>query len=192
MSIKRVNLVVFCSVVLLGGIATTGSGRVVAPLGDRSVDLFQERVAAYSQMRRQIIADLVGAGIDPNADHGSGLGQTLAAAIRAARRQAQPGDIFCPEVADRMRPIVWSSMANLPLLQQQDILLDVPQVANVRVNDPYPDDEPLGTMSPVLLQQLDPLPPELQYRFLSDALILLDIDASLIVDVLPHAFPRSS
>ena len=120
------------------------------------------------------------------------MGQTLAAAIREARRLAEPGEIFCPEVADRMRPIVWSSMANLPLLHRQDILSEVPEVANVRVNDSYPDDEPLGTMSPVLLQQLDPLPPELQYRFLSDALILLDIDTSLIIDFLPHAFPRSS
>jgi hypothetical protein len=192
MSIKNVSLIVFCSAVLLGGIATTGSGRVAAPHADSSASLFRERVAAYSQMRRQIIADLVEAGIDPNADHGSGLGQTLAAAIREARRLAEPGEIFCPEVADRIRRIVWNSMANLAALHRQDILSEVPEVANVRVNDSYPEDEPLGTMPPVLLQQLDPLPSELQYRFLSDALILLDIDASVIVDVLPHAFPRSS
>jgi hypothetical protein len=192
MSIKYVSLIVFCSAVLLGGIATTVSGRVVAPHADTAVNLFQERLAAYLQLRRQIIADLVEVGIDPNADQGRGFQQTLAAAMRKARRQARPGDILCQEVAGRMRPIVWNSMANRPLLEQQYILSEVPKVASVRVNDSYPDDEPLGTMAPGLLLQLDPLPPELQYRFLSDALILLDIDTSLIVDFLPHAFPRSS
>ena len=45
-------------------------------------------------------------------------------------------------------------------------------------------------MPPLLLTQLPPLPPELQYRFLGRALILLDADANLIVDVVPDALPE--
>jgi hypothetical protein len=73
-----------------------------------------------------------------------------------------------------------------------DLLSEVPDVASVRVNDFYPEGEPLGTVPPALLRQLDPLPQELQYRFLSTDLILLDVDTSLIVDVIPDAFRRSS
>jgi hypothetical protein len=61
----------------------------------------------------------------------------------------------------------------------------------MHVNDFYPEGEPLATVPPSLLQRLELLPPELQYRFLGNALILLDIDTALIVDFIPNAFQRS-
>jgi hypothetical protein len=75
---------------------------------------------------------------------------------------------------------------------EDEILSEVPEVSSVRVNDFYPEGEPLATVPPSLLQQLEPLPPELQYRFLASALILLDIDTHLIVDFIPNALQRSS
>ena len=45
-------------------------------------------------------------------------------------------------------------------------------------------------MPPALLLRLPPLAPELQYRFIGRTLILLDVDANLVVDVLPDALPR--
>ena len=47
-------------------------------------------------------------------------------------------------------------------------------------------------VDPSRLADVEPLPPELQYRVLGTALILLDIDTALIVDVIPDAFQRSS
>ena len=86
-----------------------------------------------------------------------------------------------------MRRMVWNALRG-----EADILSEVPAVPAVHVNDFYPEGEPLGTVPPSLLRQLDPLPPELQYRFLSNALILLDIDTALIVDFIPNAFERTS
>jgi hypothetical protein len=181
--------VLFCFVLGLGvlvGATTTGTGQHVVPVrSDTSAKLFREKVAAYAQLRREIIADLVEMGIDPHADE-ERFRQTLAVAIRAARRHSQPGEIFCPEVAGRMREMVWTA-----LLNEGGVLSDVPMVKAVRVNDFYPDGEPLATVPPLLLQQFDPLPPELQYRFLANSLILLDIDTALIVDFIPNAFDRS-
>ncbi len=71
-------------------------------------------------------------------------------------------------------------------------MADVPAVASVRVNDFYPEGQPFATVPPSLLQLFEPLPPELQYRFLATELILLDIDTALIVDFIPNAFQRSS
>ena len=188
MSTKSVRLVVFCSAMLLGGIATmTDSGQWVTVRSDSSLHPFRERVAAYTQLRRHIIDDLLENGIDPSAEDGREFRQRLGLALREARRQSQPGEIFCAEVAGHLRQMAWNA-----LLGEDDIVSEVPTVPVVRVNDFYPEGEPLATVPPSLLQQFEPLPPELQYRFLSDALILLDIDTALIVDVIPNAFQRSS
>ena len=46
----------------------------------------------------------------------------------------------------------------------------------------------LGTwMWPALLQTLPPLPPDLQYRIVDDDLVLIDLRASLVVDILEDA-----
>jgi hypothetical protein len=44
-----------------------------------------------------------------------------------------------------------------------------------------------GATPHVLLEALPELPDELQYRFVGLDLILLDVDANLIVDILPAA-----
>jgi hypothetical protein len=41
----------------------------------------------------------------------------------------------------------------------------------------------------VILEALPPLPEELQYRFVGPTLVLLDVHADLVVDILPNALP---
>ena len=188
MSTRVIRLIVFCSAILLGGLATmTGAGRLVMVRSDSASQPFRERVAAYTQLRRQIIADLLESGIDRDAAQGREFRHRLGLALREARRQSQPGEIFCADVAGHMRQLAWNA-----LRREDDILSEVPAVQEVRVNEFYPEGEPLATVPPSLLREFEPLPPELQYRFLSNALILLDIDTALIVDFIPNAFDRSS
>ena len=71
-------------------------------------------------------------------------------------------------------------------LDRQAILMEV-RKAHVRLNDVYPDGAPFATMPPLLLLQLPPLPAGLEYRFLGNAVILLDVDANLVVDFVPNA-----
>jgi hypothetical protein len=187
MTTKRASLVVFCAAALLAGIPTMRDvGQVVTGRRATSFHPFRDRVAAYAQLRRQVINDLLENGIDPNAADGREFRQKLGLALREARRRSQPGEIFCAEVAGQMRRAAWSA-----LLGEDDILSEVPTVPGVRVNDFYPEGAPLAMVPPSLLQQFEPLPPELQYRFLSNALILLDVDTALIVDFIPNAFQRS-
>ena len=44
-----------------------------------------------------------------------------------------------------------------------------------------------AAMPAFIIAALPPLPDELQYRFVDDDMVLLDSDAGLIIDVLPHA-----
>ena len=114
----------------------------------------------------------------------------LANGIRTSRRDAQSGDVLCPSLAPALVQAVRADLARRPFPERQAILFSVPRVLQVRVNDSYPASSPLVTVSPLLLTRFLVLPPELQYRFLDRALILLDVDANLIVDFIPRALPR--
>ena len=58
------------------------------------------------------------------------------------------------------------------------------------VNARYPDQVPLSTMPPDVLENLPKLPKEVEYRFVGEHLILLDPDAHIVVDLMPRALPR--
>jgi hypothetical protein len=187
------RFVVVASAFLVGVIATsTAFAQMGQTRANSSANLFGERVAAYMQLRRAVVDAVLEQGFNPNGDGGMRFRQKVAAAVRDARRHSQPGDIFCQEVASRLRQMVQNAVSNRPLQDQREMLSEVPRVSRVRVNAFYPAGEPLATMPSLLLQQLDPLPPELQYRFLADALILLDIDTALIIDVIPDVLRRRS
>jgi hypothetical protein len=65
-----------------------------------------------------------------------------------------------------------------------------PGSLKVMINARYPDSVPLSTMPPQVLEGLPRLPEELEYRFLGDRLILMDVHSHTIVDVIDKALGR--
>ena len=192
MFITRMRLIVLPSAIAVAILLST---RAVAsegatPMDSVTVALFQDRIAEYVNMRRQSARSLALRGVDPAASDPATLRQALADSIRLARRHARPGDIFYSAIAPRILQLVRSELAAREPGERRAIFAEVPRVLSLRVNDRYPAGEPIATMPPGLLLLLPPLPPELQYRFLGRTLILLDVDASLVVDVLPYSLPR--
>ena len=59
-----------------------------------------------------------------------------------------------------------------------------PKPVELRANAPYPEGAPLSMVPPDLLAKLPKLPEPLEYRFVGGHLILLDSEASLVVDFL--------
>jgi len=59
---------------------------------------------------------------------------------------------------------------------------------NTRVHDTYPE-WATHEVPMVVLERLPLLPDELEYRLIGRTLVLWDIDADLILDVLPDAIP---
>ena len=57
----------------------------------------------------------------------------------------------------------------------------------LQVNAEYPDSAPLMTVPPNILAALPKLPEDLEYRFVSKHMILLDVHANLIVDYVLNA-----
>ena len=115
----------------------------------------------------------------------------LAAAIRAERSDARQGEFFTPALAHWLRARISDALSEHQYTA--DDVRDNGRVSGVdydrvrlHVNDTFP--WVLGVaMFPCVIDALPPLPPELQYRIVGDDLVLIDIHASLIVDVLPQA-----
>jgi hypothetical protein len=189
----RARRVVFRSVMLFAlTVIMLSSGRMAPAAGSGSASMFQERVTEYTRLRQQIVRQLQADRFSGDDDADAGMQRALASAIRLARHDARAGDVFGVEMSGRILRMARADLSARAPRDRDAILFEVPAVAAVRVNDGYPTGAPLATVPPRLLMQLVALPPELQYRFLGDAIILLDVDASLVVDVVPHALRRSA
>ena len=111
--------------------------------------------------------------------------------MREARKGAKAGDIFTPEarvVIVRLLAAVFAGNEGRQLKASimDENPIDLPHGVNAR----YPDSIPLSTVPPEVLQTLPKLTEDMEYRFISDDLILLDTHAHLIVDFIEDALPK--
>jgi len=152
---------------------------------------FKTRVADYLRLHKQVVAR-VGA-LDPTKSPKQihEREQALGEALRTARAGAKPGDLFAPDVAATFRTIIYNEFkhrSQLALKNREDAQDELPNFTPM-VNQIYPPSYPLATFPPLLLRQLPPLPPPLEYRFVQRNLIIRDGEGNLILDVLPDAAP---
>jgi hypothetical protein len=154
-------------------------------------DDFAKRVDSYVKLRKPL-TDSIGE-LDPTKSQAeiTTRATRLANAIIAARAQAKPGDIFTPEIATVLATLIKQeySRRSEPVQEtredQQDELPDfVPHV-----NQVYPTTYPLATFPATLLPLLPPLPDALEYRVVQHYLVLRDIEANVIIDIMPNAIP---
>lgn len=150
-----------------------------------ALHVFQQRVAAYSALHRELAASLPFSG-----SRHSAIGRLyLASAIKAARATARQGDVFTPEATRFFRVVVreTTSAADFgmfaPLMDEEGRLLPGLHPA---IHGPLPFLDSREVPSSALLM-LPALPLELEYRIVGYDLVLWDPTADLIVDVLPYA-----
>jgi len=147
-----------------------------------------EYVALHNKLESQLPPLPAQAGPEQMRAHGIALGDLIV----SARRRAKQGGIFERAVEQLIRERAQKVFASLHGAQDNALIQDEQSERNVaaRVNQRYPDDVPISTMTASVLASLPPLPPELQYRFLGRHLILIDIGARIIVDYMPDVLPR--
>jgi hypothetical protein len=158
---------------------------------DRSgVQQFEQRVSAYVALRRVVATQAPPPTISSDSNAIVAAEDTLAEAIRAARPQARVGDIFTTQAAHAFRGRI-EGVLQRNHRDLTDLLAaingEAPSLsAQLTVNDRF--DWQYGAQMPGdLIDALPPLPSFLQYRFVNRDLLLIDIEADLIVDVLPDA-----
>lgn len=130
--------------------------------------------------------------VTPRAAEITEASDALARAVRRARGRARQGEFFDPAIAAAIRRLLEAALrttdraAVLALIHEEP-----PPVRRPAVHMRFPAGSILATSPAVLLQALPPLPRELEYRFIGRALVLRDIEAALIIDVLSPALPAS-
>ena len=70
------------------------------------------------------------------------------------------------------------------------IMDENPVSVKLAVNGRYPDEVPISTVPPQVLQTLPKLTEDLEYRFINDNLIILDSHAHVIADYIENALPK--
>ena len=151
---------------------------------------FSGRVQQYAALRQTLERRLPR--LPPGADPGAiePHQQALAAAIRAARREAKPGDVF-GSAADPFRRVIQEDARTRAPRDASAAMKEVPAQPPPHVNAEYPREAALATVPPLILLKLERLPDGLEYRFMGRDLILRDADANLIVDFITDAVPTS-
>jgi hypothetical protein len=111
--------------------------------------------------------------------------------IRTACAQARRGDIFTPSVEALFKQLIREESARRSPRVRTDRKEDQDELADFApvVNQVYPPTQPLVTFPAGLLRVLPKLPRELEYRLVQRNLILRDIEANVIIDVIPAATP---
>jgi hypothetical protein len=157
---------------------------------------FSKRIDDYVALRNKL-ADSVGP-LDPKMSQNDIAARStkLANAIVAARQGAKPGDIFTPEAAAILASLIKQEYDRRPprILEargdaQEELKEERPDF-DPQVNQIYPTGAPLATFPASLLPLLPQLPKEIEYRIVRSWLLIRDIEANVVVDIMPHAVPQ--
>jgi hypothetical protein len=175
------------------GIALASSGLCAddkGPPQTPAVKDFTKRVQDYLKTRQPLNKDVPSLKPTKTSENIVAHQRALAESLRAARKDAQQGDIFTPEIATEFRGLIAETMKGPEAPRIRKSLKHAePVVLTLHVNDSYPAKVPLQSTPPTLLQNLPKLPKELDYRLIGRSLALRDCDANIIIDFIPNAIP---
>jgi len=153
---------------------------------------FNERLQEYVTVHKQQESSLPALKPTEDTERLASHQKSLADKIRRARPHADQGYIFTPEVQQYFVRLIHNEFHG-PVGHEtrSSINQGEPLKGHLRVNQPYPEGTPLTTVPPTLLLALPKLPQELKYGIVDHDLILLDLKANLVVDLISDAIPKS-
>jgi len=157
---------------------------------DQATEQFIQRVNAYMEFRSDFV-DMVPPLVTLSDAQAIDIASNaLAVSLRAARPEAKIGDIFTPEVVAAFRQRIDDAIGHqrcaaadlVSEITSEAPAASVPLAVNARFDWAH------GAATPgFLIAALPALPDELQYRFVGGDLVLVDVPARLIVDIMPVA-----
>jgi len=181
------------AVLLLSSVAVAGAVGIQQPKTNPDAQLLQDfkaRVDKYMELHKRLEKESPPLKETKDPAKIKASQEALAEKIRAARKDARQGDIFTPEIAQLFRRLLYPEVKGPEAKETKRVIKDdapPPKAVPLKVNAEYPEGQPLPTVPANLLAQLPKLPEDLEYRVVSDALILRDVHANLIVDFIPKA-----
>lgn len=180
------------ALMILGAVAASAQPQTPESYAIRQ---FTAATQEYAWLHRRLENQLAPLEVTSNVATITRAVQEMAAAVRAARPDARQGDLFTDTLGAELRFRIAAALADNDftpgdvLMQEAADGIDPAQVP-LTVNGPFPWIS-ASAMFPCVQKALPPLPPELQYRIVGTTLVLIDVHAGLIVDLLPHALADS-
>ena len=152
---------------------------------------FVARVQDYVETHRRLAAGIEQP-LCSTPEENANQADVLAAALRETRPRAREGDIFTLAAADVFRARIAAMVArygiDVAAAPRND---DEGAEYELRVLAAPPWRTDMATWAPIV-RELPELPAELEYRFISRHLVLVDTDANIVVDILRDALPREA
>jgi len=177
-------LLAFASPAQWRGKPTTGAGTDATAIAE-----FTHAVYAYVNRHDIVAASMPPEKMYADPEQLQRHTKRLAEALRTERAAARVGDVFRPAIASlfkrRLAHAIRQSALRGETLEPQLAPEDEPRL---EVNDAFPWIAG-QRMPPSILATLTPLPSELEYRFVYGDLVLLDVGANLVIDILENALP---
>jgi hypothetical protein len=151
---------------------------------------FMKRITEYIALQKRLDGTLQEVKDDARPEQLVEHQRALARLIQNERLAARPGDLWTKPMRDVVRRLL-AGIFRGPGGEQikRSILDEYTGSVRLQVNGRYPDEVPLSSVPPQMLQALPKLPDVLEYRFVGKHLILLDAHARVIVDFVDHVFP---
>lgn len=161
-------------------------------LDAEGLEEFREEVAEYVELRRRLDAKLAPLPPKASPENVHAYEASLEKLLAAKRKRAEEGDLFVSEIRPLLRRLFREVLAGPGgRVLRAEIYDEAPKLTfRIRINTHYPSELPVSTVPYRLLSVLPQLPVELEYRIVGPDLVLLDIDAQMVVDVLRNAVPR--
>lgn len=181
-------------------IASTAAGLLlafaVAGFGDTpdaqraTLQQFEASVHQYVQLHRQIERQLPPLRARSDAQEIAESSNAMASALQTVRAGAREGNIFTATVGALLRSRIAKALDARGFTAEQVIAASLEEADEEAplpaVNGRFPWTRG-AEMWPCVLNALPDLPDELQYRIVGRDLVLIDIHANLVVDILRNA-----
>jgi hypothetical protein len=186
---RKVLLLAWTMVIVLAslGCIVNNAQESEAATDAKALQIFNDQVQSYVKVHHQVEKKFNFPHMKPThsitkiqqRQHG------MARHIRELRASAHDSDIFTPEV----KAYFTRALASAYQANSEGILASlacVPHVVEQKLaaNDVYPETWNYNAMPPTILLHIPQLPTELDYRIVNRDLIIRDVEADVIVDVL--------
>jgi hypothetical protein len=168
--------------------------RVVGPLSEadaRALATMNDRLKEYVELHKKVEATLPKVPDEATPKQIDTNQRLFEQKLRDARKGAKQGEIFTAEARPVIQRLLNAVFAGPEGKQLKASIMDENPVGiSIGVNGRYPDNVPISTVPPEVLQTLPKLAEDMEYRFVGHNLILLDAHAHIIADYIPDAIPK--
>lgn len=150
---------------------------------------FNKRVEAYASLTKRLAAKLPRLPKEATPLQIDQDQRAIEKLVVQERHDAKPGDFFVPGMQAYVRTLLADVFSGPLGAAEWKAVHDESHPVRPVINKRYPDEVPLSTMPPRLLANLPKLADELEYRFVRNDLILMDVHAHIILDFIENAMP---